>query len=103
VTAADINYAFTALAGAGTRVAPGTTGNGNGELGTARRDTPPALTGTLATIDDAAIVTGSRISNKGNFADTENFLSGTVQFSMAPQFFTAAEFEYVVTLTIASN
>lgn len=95
----DIKYTFTDLTGAGTKVV-------GAVAGTPRTDAVAVKTGTLADMTGAGktVASGERISKKGGFNDVENALAGSVQFELAPQFFApGAEFNYVVTLTIASN
>lgn len=98
VAPADIQYTFSDLTGSGAKVA--------GANGGTRTDAVAVKSGTLVDMTGAGktVVTGDRISNKGSFSDATNALTGSVSFSLAPQFFApGVDFNYVVTLTVASN
>jgi hypothetical protein len=61
-------------------------------------------TAVLATLDTVnELLSGGRISNKGGFSNPNNALDVTAEVAMLPQFFTAGDFNYVVTLTVTNQ
>ena len=65
----------------------------------------PAFTKTLNDISSATqVLSGSRISSKGNLTTDNNFITATFGASTLPQFFTPnSGFSSVITLTVASQ
>ena len=73
----------------------------HGLTGTSSSDLGTAHLGTLATSQQ--LLNGPRISAKGGYNNPNNALDVTAEVAMLPQFFTAGDFNYVVTLTVANN
>ena len=65
----------------------------------------PAFTKTLSNISSATqVLSGTRISSKGNLTTDNNFITATFGASTLPQFFTPnSGFSSVITLTVASQ
>ncbi len=65
----------------------------------------PAFTKTLNNISSATqVLSGTRISSKGNLTTDNNFITATFGASTLPQFFTPnSGFSSVITLTVASQ
>lgn len=65
----------------------------------------PAFTKTLSNISSATqVLSGTRISSRGNLTTDNNFITATFGASTLPQFFTPnSGFSSVITLTVASQ
>ncbi len=117
----DIGFGITAIDATGANVANKLAGDHTvvakfnytaaGNLSLAAADgLSPFVAASKATLNDisgandgAQVVSGKRISTKGNIATQTNFVNYKVGLAMLPQYFTPAGFASVVTLTISSN
>jgi hypothetical protein len=113
ISLSDIGFGITAMtltganvASSGSRTDAVAAGfDASGGWPTASNGVTPAFTKTLNDITSATqVLSGARISKKGNLATSDNFVSVTFGVATLPQFFTPnAGFSSVITLTIASQ
>jgi hypothetical protein len=112
ITLLDIGFGILAMANTGTNVASSGSRNDNIVAGysvalwpTAVNGLTPAFGKTLNDITSSTqVLTGGRISKKGNLSTDDNFISVIFGVATLPQFHTPnAGFSSVITLTIASQ
>jgi len=110
ITLADIGFAITGMTLTGTNVATGgshtvATGfNLPGAWPVSADGLTPVFGKTLSNITTSTqILSGSRISKKGNMMTNNNFIGVTLGVAVLPQYFTPNGFTATITLTMASQ
>ena len=113
ITLSDIGFGITAVDATGANVATGHTDtivslfNYSSGFPAISNGLTPFVAGTNATLNDLTantqILSGSRISAKGNISTNNNFVLLTLGIATLPQYFTPnTGFSTTVTLTIAA-
>ena len=113
IAATDIGFGITALANTGANVAASGARTDaivaafsyTGGFPVVTNGLSPFVGATKATLDDISsntqILSGSRISTKGNISTNNNFILATIGIATLPQYFTPnTDFSAVITLTV---
>jgi hypothetical protein len=115
ITAGDIGFGITTLANTGVNVA--NTGsrtdavvakfNYTGGYPAVTNGLTPFVAGTNGTLSDISsntqVLSGSRISTKGNISTNNNFITATLGLATLPQYFTPnTDFSATITLTVTA-
>jgi hypothetical protein len=111
LTLSDVGFGILSVSATGANVAAGhtdTVGLGfdvSGGWPSVTNGVTPAFAKTLNDITTATqVISGSRVSARGNISTTDNFVQVTFGIATLPQYFTPnSSFSTTVTLTISSN
>jgi hypothetical protein len=113
MSAADLGFGITTLTNTGANVAAGRTDtiiplfNYTGGFPTVTNGLTPFVVGTHGTLGDVSantqILSGGRISARGNISTNNNYITATLALAALPQYFTAnTSFSTTVTLTVTA-